>query len=157
MPDGKLIDDADRLVLHEAQPLGAAPPVPVLAQSLFSHGAARRKRGLEPLGHGGAQLALVPAMDVGEVFKIRRDSGAIQKGALARGEFGNVVHGYSIAEAGDRVTAPAVRHKTIVGPAGRGTPCSERLCGGHYFLIDAARGGSLDVPSADLSEQLAGA
>jgi hypothetical protein len=124
MPDRELVDDADRLILHEAQPLGAAAAVAILAQALFGHGAACPERGLEALGDRRAQLALAPAMDVGQGGEIRRHGGGIEQAGLVRLEFGNLVHDYPIAEAGSRVTAAPVRRKTLAlarRPSGEGS------------------------------------
>ena len=64
VPDRELEQHADDLVLHEAQPFGAAPAVPVLDQQALGGGAPLDQRGLEPLRHRQPQLALVAGMDV---------------------------------------------------------------------------------------------
>ena len=66
MPRGRGKQDADDLVLHEAQPLGAAPPVPILQQHGLSGGARRDQFGLQELRGGGAENVLAPGMLRGE-------------------------------------------------------------------------------------------
>ena len=55
----ELVQHADDLVLHEAQPLGAAPPVPVLDQQVLGRGASLHQRGLDAAGDREAQFARV--------------------------------------------------------------------------------------------------
>src|SRR5262249_53257152 len=116
MLGGEFVNEPDRLVLHEAEPLGAASPVTVVAQAALGHGAARAERGLEALGDGGAQLPLAPAMQVGEGGEVRLDGGGIEQPGFALLEFGNIVHGYSIAEARGPVTTGCVRGETFALP-----------------------------------------
>ena len=47
MPRGGGVEDADDLVLHEAQPLGAAPAVAILQQHGLRGGARRDHLGLQ--------------------------------------------------------------------------------------------------------------
>ena len=53
--------DADDLVFHPAQPLGAAAAMTILEQKLFGLGAALIERVLEPLGQRAAQSRSLPA------------------------------------------------------------------------------------------------
>ena len=46
----KLVDDADDLVVHEAQPLGAMPAAAFGQQEPFGSGAPGHERRFEPLG-----------------------------------------------------------------------------------------------------------
>ena len=58
--------DADDLVLHEAQPLGAAPAVTVLQQHRLRGGARRDHLGLQQLRQRGAENVLAAGMLFGE-------------------------------------------------------------------------------------------
>ena len=70
---GELVHQADDLILHQAQPLGAAAAVAVLQQQVFGRGAAFDQRGLEPFGHRGAEIAFVAGMRLGERVEVGRD------------------------------------------------------------------------------------
>ena len=59
MLDRELVEHADDLVLHPAQPRGAAAAMTILKQQAFDLGAARGERRLELQRDRGAQLALV--------------------------------------------------------------------------------------------------
>jgi hypothetical protein len=67
---GEVEQDADDLVLHPAQPLGAAPPVAVLKQQIGGMRARGRQRRFQPQRHRGAQLALATGMGVRQRLKI---------------------------------------------------------------------------------------
>ena len=66
MPRRGREQDADDLVLHEAQPLGAAPAVAILQQHGLRDGARRHQFGLEQLRHGRAERVLAAGMLFGE-------------------------------------------------------------------------------------------
>ena len=66
MAGGGGIQDADDLVLHEAQPLCAAPPVPVLQQHRLRHRAGLDHFRFQQLRHGGAKNILAAGMGGGE-------------------------------------------------------------------------------------------
>ena len=76
---GELEQDADDLVLHPAQPFGAAPAVTVLQQQLLGAGARLRQRRFQALGDGGAQFALAPGMDLGERLEVGDDRRAVEE------------------------------------------------------------------------------
>jgi hypothetical protein len=67
---GEVEQDADDLVLHSAQPLGAAPPVAVLEQQIGGMRARGRERRFQPQRHRGAQFALAPGMGLRQRLKI---------------------------------------------------------------------------------------
>ena len=66
MAGGGGIQDADDLVLHEAQPFGAAPAVPILQQHRLRHRAGLDHFGLQQLRHRGAKHILAAGMLGGE-------------------------------------------------------------------------------------------
>ena len=70
MLDGELEQDADDLVFHRAQPLGAAAAVAIHEQQLFGLGAAVVERGFQPLRQRSQQFALAAAMRLGERFQV---------------------------------------------------------------------------------------
>ena len=78
MPRGRGEQDADDLVLHEAQPLGAAPAVTVLQQHRLRGGAGRDHFGLQQLRHGGAENILAAGMLFGERVDRRGDPRGIE-------------------------------------------------------------------------------
>src|SRR5262249_25772545 len=94
MPLRELEDDADDLILHEAEPLGAAPPAAILQQQLLRLGPARRQRRLEALRHRLAQVVLAPGMGFDELFERGRDGVGVEQlagwswAAICRGEHG---------------------------------------------------------------------
>ncbi len=65
--------DADDLVLHLAQPLGAAAPMAVLEQELLGLRARLRQRRFQALRDRGAQLALTTRVRLGELVEIGED------------------------------------------------------------------------------------
>ena len=84
--------DADDLVLHPAEPLGAAPPVAVLEQQLLGLGAAVRQRNLELLRHLGTQIALVAGVSLGELLQVGGYRAHVDEVARpTRGSFGSLV------------------------------------------------------------------
>ena len=85
MLGGEFEQDADDLILHDAEPLGAAASVPVLEQQFFRLGAALDQRGFQILRDGGAHVALAPAEFRGELFKIGRGLVGVEDSAAARG------------------------------------------------------------------------
>ena len=62
MPGGGRIQDADDLVLHEAQPFGAAPAVPILQQHRLRRRAGLDHLGLQQLRQRGAKNILAAGM-----------------------------------------------------------------------------------------------
>ncbi len=66
----ELVQDADDLVFHPAQPLGAAAAVTILQQQLLGLGAAVGERGLQPLRQQRAQFAVAAAMGLGQLFQV---------------------------------------------------------------------------------------
>ena len=71
----EFVQDADDLVLHEAQPLGAAAAVPVLQQQLLGRGAALRSaRPSDAAATAGAQFALGAGMIFGQALELGRDA-----------------------------------------------------------------------------------
>ena len=70
---GELEQQPDDLVLHVAQPLGAAAAVAIAQQQLLGGGAPFRQRRLQPLREGGAQFALVPGVLLAELVEIGRE------------------------------------------------------------------------------------
>jgi hypothetical protein len=82
--------DADDLVFHPAEALGAAPSVAVLEQQLLGLGTAVGQRNLELLRHQGAQVALVAGMSLGELLEIGGDRMRVDEVARpTRGSFGS--------------------------------------------------------------------
>ena len=75
----ELEQDADDLVFHPAQPLGAAAAVAVFQQQLLGLVAALVERCLQPLRDASAQFALAADMGLGEFFEIRDDGAGIDQ------------------------------------------------------------------------------
>ncbi len=91
---GEFEQDADDLVLHLAQPLGAAPAAPVRQQQLLGLGAPARQRCLEMLGDRIAHLAVAAGMQEGKLLQLDRDGGRVEQiGRGGRGLFGGRKHG----------------------------------------------------------------
>ena len=84
MLDRELEQDADDLVFHPAQPLGAAAAVAILEQQLLGLGAAVVERGLQPLRQRRAQFALAAGMRLGEQFQVGGDGRASINSIAAR-------------------------------------------------------------------------
>ena len=94
MLGGRRVKDADDLVLHEAQPLGATPAVAVLQELRLGHGAGLDQLGLQQLHHGGAEHVLPAGMLRGERIDGRREAGAVKFGeAFGSGIRSDAVHG----------------------------------------------------------------
>ncbi len=84
---------ADDLVLHDADPLGAGAAAPVLQQHRFGCGATLRERGLQALRDRGAQFALAPGVFVRELGEVGRHRiGVDERGAAGR-RIGGRQHG----------------------------------------------------------------
>ena len=66
---GKVEQDPDDFVLHEAKPLGAKPALALLQQQLLGGDAAFHQRQLKPLGHGRAELAVAPFILAGKLIQ----------------------------------------------------------------------------------------
>ncbi len=93
LADDGFEQQADDLVLHPAQPLGAAPAVTVLEQQLFGLGPPLRQRRLEPQSERNAQFALAPGMACGGGLEVGGDRRRIDQGdGVRRGALG-VQHG----------------------------------------------------------------
>ena len=71
--------DADDLVFHPAQPIGATATVAVLQQKLFGLSAAFDQRRLQPLRQRGAQFDVIAAMRLGECFQVGDDGAAVNE------------------------------------------------------------------------------
>ena len=110
--------DADDLVFHPAQTLGAAAAVAVFQQQLLGLAAALVERRFQPLRDVRAQFTLAADMGLGEFFKIRNDGAGIdqvagvpggRRGRRVRAGFeGEGGHdAIRIAEAGAEVTGSA--------------------------------------------------
>ncbi len=89
----ELEQHADDLVLHEAQPLGAAPSVPVPDEQALGGGAPLHERDLEASRNRQAQFALVAGVDLGQTFELGRDGDRIEDFGFARGLIGRGQHG----------------------------------------------------------------
>ena len=121
MFDGKLEKNADDLVFHLAQPLGAAAAVTILEQLLLSLGAAVVERGPQPLRQRRAQFALAAGMRLGECFQVSGNGAGVDQfgrtpGWGCRARVAVVlrragVHGsFGIADEGREVTARQQRY-----------------------------------------------
>ena len=138
----------DDFVFQPAQPLGAAPPVPVLEQKLLGLGAAFDEGGLQPLCQRGTQFAPAAAVGFGEAFQVGGDGTEVDQfaqapvrilgswmGAGFEGERGH--GGIGIAECGVQVTRSRQRYSfRPAGVAG----------GGHFFGILQLRKGRPPAP-----------
>ena len=80
MPRRGSEQDADDLVLHETQPLGATPAVAVLQQHGLRGRARRHHLGLQQLRHRGAKHILAAGM----LFGKRIDRGGDPRGVETR-------------------------------------------------------------------------
>jgi hypothetical protein len=90
---GEFEQHANDLVVHRAQPFGAAPAAAVLEQQTLGGGATRDQRRLEVLGDSLAQLPIVPGMELGEPFELRRNRGRVEQlGAFGGGVVGGGQH-----------------------------------------------------------------
>ncbi len=104
---GELEQDADDLVLHQAEPLGAAPAVAVLQQHVARRLARLRQRGLEPLGDRAAQLPLAAGVLVGERSSSAASARGVEQLGFAAGLSSVSIGDIGIAKRGDPVTAAA--------------------------------------------------
>ena len=97
------IEDADDLVLHEAQPLGAAPAVAVFQQHGLRGGARRDHLGLQQLRQRRAEHILAAGMFFGERIDRGGDPRGIETvvgvGAGRCHEAVHVLSGYRTAPA----------------------------------------------------------
>ena len=80
----ELVEHADDLVLHEAQPLGAAPSVPVLDQQFLGCGASLHQRGLDAAGHLQSQFARVAGVHLGQALEVGRNFVRVEDFGFAR-------------------------------------------------------------------------
>ena len=108
VPGRELIEHADDLVLHEAQPFGAAPALAILLQQPFGRRATPQERGLEALRGRRAQFAFAAGTTLGEGCEFGGNGAMIEQfdGAALGKLCGQ--HGHRIAEAEDRVTTRAL-------------------------------------------------
>src|SRR5262249_38295265 len=99
---------ADDLVLHEAQPLGATPSVAVRDEQAFDRGTPARERGPQLPGHRQAEVALVASVDVSQPVELGRDGNRVEhldygRNLIAQGQHDVI----GIAEGRWRVTGGA--------------------------------------------------
>ena len=79
----EVVEHADDVILHGAEPLGAFAAVAVLHQQFLGARAAFRQRRLEPLRDRGAHLALAARIFLAQTRKIGRDRvGVDERGAV---------------------------------------------------------------------------
>ena len=78
MPGRRGVEDADDLVLHEAEPFGAAPAVAILQEQRLRRGACRDQFGLEQLRHRGAELVLAAGVLFGKCIDRRGDPNGLE-------------------------------------------------------------------------------
>ena len=75
----ELVQEADDLVLHEAEPLGAAPAMPVLEQQLLGRGAPCDQRSLEALRDRARSSRSLPACALASLFEIGGDGARVEQ------------------------------------------------------------------------------
>ena len=75
----ELVHQPDDLVLHEAQPLGAAPSVPVADEQAFGDGAPLDQRSLEALADRRAQVRLIAGVRLGDLFEVGGDGRGVEQ------------------------------------------------------------------------------
>ena len=93
-PPDEFEQDADDLILHVAEPLRAAPAVPVRQQQLLGLGAPLHQRRLQVLGDRVAHLPVAAGMQRGELLQLGRDRGRVEQIArFRRALFGGRKHG----------------------------------------------------------------
>ena len=104
----EVVEHADDVILHGAEPLGAFAAVAVLHQQRFGAGAPFGERDLQPLRDRGAQLALAARISLAQPRKIGRDRIGIDEGG--RRAIGGRKHGeIPIAEPRKSVTISLLR------------------------------------------------
>ena len=158
----ELEQDADDLIVHLAQPLGAAPAVAVLEQELLGLRARRRQRRLQTLRHCRAQFALASRISLGELFKIGDDRRAVDEFGAPRAE--RCISSMIVRDSGERGAlsscgAGSTHAKLLHALAASAIRLfyDIHICG-IYFQLTALKQAFLkNKNSADLSEQLAGA
>ena len=90
----ELVHQPDDLVLHEAQPLGAAPSMPVADEQAFGDGAPLDQRSLKAPADRRAQVRLIAGMRLGDLFEVGGDGrGVEQFEGPARRMVGDGQHG----------------------------------------------------------------
>ena len=89
---GEIEQHANDLVLHETEPLRAAPPVPVLDQEALGSGPALLERSLEAPGDQEPELALVAGMGLGQAFEVGRDGVSVEDFPVAQALVGRSEH-----------------------------------------------------------------
>ena len=96
MAADELEDDADDVVVHLAQPLGATPALPVLQQQALRIGAAGGERVLQRLHDGAAQRLLVAAVLLREPIELGRERALVEQLEVVGGaRFGGGQHAAS--------------------------------------------------------------
>jgi hypothetical protein len=123
MPLREFEQNADDLILHETQPLGAQPAAAVTQQHALYDRASTREGSLELLSDGGAQLALVAAVQRLQLLELGRDRGRVEdlgEACRSRGgdRRGHVEHGFSISGAGASCHGEAARFSPYGGGKG---------------------------------------
>ena len=88
----EIVEHADDVVLHGAEPLGALAAVPVLHQQRLGAGTALRERRLQPLRQRGAQLALASLIGIAQAREIGRDGIGVDERGSARQLVGGRQH-----------------------------------------------------------------
>jgi hypothetical protein len=91
MGGGELVEDADDLVLHLREALGAGAALAVLEQKLLGLGASLGKRRLQALRHRQAQLALATAIVAGDAAEVGLHGLDVEQ--FGGGAFGLFEHG----------------------------------------------------------------
>ena len=92
MLDRELEHQADDLVLHGAEPLGATASVAVGDEQPLGRGAPARERGPQPPGHRQSEFVLAAGVDGRQVFELGRDGNRIENFGFRR-RLGQGQHG----------------------------------------------------------------
>ena len=109
MPARELVEHTDDLVLHEAQPLGAAPALAVLLQQALrpSRGPAT-SAALRRCATAAAQFVFAAGTAVGERCEVGGNGAMVEQfDGAARGKFCRQ-HAHRIAEAGSCHGSPSI-------------------------------------------------
>ena len=79
MPQRKIEQEPDSLVVDKAKTFRATPAVTVLEQQAFDDTARLIQHRAQMLGDGGAQFALVPGMRRGQLFELGYDCRPVEQ------------------------------------------------------------------------------